>query len=623
MIRTILPLLVLCSVGNCTTRPPTSQPGKLDVMVDVLLSGPGLVVSSDGQKCSDRCRFLVKDTLTLHAVDSSQWRFAGWAGACTGTGDCSVTVSTTSPATAKFVSAGCDVSGAAGSPVEFQVSPGIRSAALSWRVPTQFELCPTLAYEIRIASNGETRVVSTAQTQIELTGFIDAGGACFWVSTTSDIARSNPVENCTWFPAPPLAPGNVLAFPHSGGVMLEWTPPRPWEIATSPLTTIYPATAYIMAAPDGRKLEADLGTRAAFIASVPPGGPYSFTVARRSAVGDTLYPRPSNLVWTPSSVWRFAGSMPEARGDHAMLAWGGFAYFLGGAEGDARPPARSAIIQTDGSLAFQPLTTDSPAVEAVVAFFKRSTEAASAIAVGGFDARWNLLRTVAVADLAGGTISGWRAGPDMPAARVGHGVGVAQGSIFVIGGQGEQGDSADTFFAPISADGTPSACSPGPCNSWHTGSLLPTPRIWMAVAASDSHLYAIGGYGRFGDLDEVLVADIAQGKFDGSWRSTVPLPHPLNRAAAAIVGNQLYVLGGQHSDRVLIGDLDARTGDVTGWNEYSESALVGKRAAFGFSVLDQRMYVCGGQAEDGAAFAGCQTALIDAQTGRLVSTIAP
>lgn len=85
-----------------TVRPPVA----VDYSVTVNKTVGGTVTSTDGLiSCGGTCsrQYTEGSTVTLQATPLSvQWRFAGWSGACTGTGNCVLTVDGNKSVTASF-----------------------------------------------------------------------------------------------------------------------------------------------------------------------------------------------------------------------------------------------------------------------------------------------------------------------------------------------------------------------------------------------------------------------------------------------------------------------------------------------------------------------------------------
>ena len=73
---------------------------------------------------------------------------------------------------------------------------------------------------------------------------------------------------------------------------------------------------------------------------------------------------------------------------------------------------------------------------------------------------------------------------------------------------------------------------------------MPTARNYLAVAASGTKLFAVGGYAWPDTLDTLEIYESAT----DSWSAATPMPTARNNLAAAIVGNTLFALGGGDAD---------------------------------------------------------------------------
>ena len=69
---------------------------------------------------------------------------------------------------------------------------------------------------------------------------------------------------------------------------------------------------------------------------------------------------------------------------------------------------------------------------------------------------------------------------------------------------------------------------------------MPTTRYVLAVAASDTRLFALGGDGDDRVLDTLEIYESAT----DSWSTAAPMPTGRNALATAIVGNTLFAFGG-------------------------------------------------------------------------------
>jgi hypothetical protein len=145
---------------------------------------------------------------------------------------------------------------------------------------------------------------------------------------------------------------------------------------------------------------------------------------------------------------------------------------------------------------------------------------------------------------------------------------------------------------------------------WTPLTVLPVPRAGAAAVAAFGNLYLIGGFGSDSlAARSVLTASVQPAGGLSGWFSGPPLPEGLAFAAAVVLGNTLYVLGGERglvrpdtvadstalSAAVLAIRLSPKTGaflDST-WTVLSV-ALIQPRSRHAAFVLDGAVVVTGG-----------------------------
>ena len=151
--------------------------------------------------------------------------------------------------------------------------------------------------------------------------------------------------------------------------------------------------------------------------------------------------------------------------------------------------------------------------------------------IGGYPANRTVQRTVQVYDIA---TNAWTLGPQLPEP-LHHpvAVGVA-GKIYSLGGQrvGDVNHNRALVLDPAAA-GT----------GWVDLAPLPTPRGAGHAAVIDDQIYVVGGRPPAANAFEVY--DIS----DNRWTELADLPGPTNRnhLIAAAIGGKIYVAGGRHT----------------------------------------------------------------------------
>jgi hypothetical protein len=163
--------------------------------------------------------------------------------------------------------------------------------------------------------------------------------------------------------------------------------------------------------------------------------------------------------------------------------------------------------------------------------------------VGGTSGAPRLATTnVSVATIDAAGLSAWAAGTPLPEARAHAGVAFFAGKAYVIGG------ASDTTPATVSVYvGTPDITT-GLIGAWERLDALelPAARSGAAVTVVSDGIVVIGGEG----TDRSPTTTVWKAKLGANgelepWASFMDLPEPRSFAAAAVVGDSIYVWGGK------------------------------------------------------------------------------
>lgn len=237
--------------------------------------------------------------------------------------------------------------------------------------------------------------------------------------------------------------------------------------------------------------------------------------------------------------------------------------------------------------------------------------------IGGTSGEPRLATTdVAVATLDAAGLGAWSAGTPLPEARAHAGVAFFAGKAYVIGG------ASDTTAATTSVYvGTPDAAT-GLITTWELADALelPAARSGVAVTVVSDGIIVLGGEGADrSPSTTVWKATLgANGELE-PWATLMELPEPRSFAAAALVGDSVYVWGGDNASgpaaEVLRGDIavapavgeahsapvvnpdqgDAEIGTIYRWDGGSEEGnLPTPRDGAALWSANGTLYVAGG-----------------------------
>jgi N-acetylneuraminic acid mutarotase len=133
------------------------------------------------------------------------------------------------------------------------------------------------------------------------------------------------------------------------------------------------------------------------------------------------------------------------------------------------------------------------------------------------------------------TENSWTTMASMPTGRLGAGVAVVNGKIYVIGGTGGGG------YLNTNEEYDPDT------NTWVAKKPMPTPRAGFAIAVYKNKIYCIGG-GPGNDwtvgFDEVTRMNEVYDPLTDTWETKTPMPTARQSLCANVVGGKIYLIGG-------------------------------------------------------------------------------
>lgn len=139
--------------------------------------------------------------------------------------------------------------------------------------------------------------------------------------------------------------------------------------------------------------------------------------------------------------------------------------------------------------------------------------------------------------------TGWRQAPPLPVARLGVGAAALDGRLWVVGGLTADRQTSSRVDVYDPDSGT-----------WSAGPELPVPVHHAAVVAAAGRVWSIGGHRGvpFHPVAYVFALDPAEGQ----WRAAEPLPSARGALAAAVVDDVIYVMGGQTEDETAVATVE-------------------------------------------------------------------
>lgn len=193
-----------------------------------------------------------------------------------------------------------------------------------------------------------------------------------------------------------------------------------------------------------------------------------------------------------------------------------------------------------------------------------------------------------------GTIGSWQETTPLPEWREAAVAVVWNDYVYVIGGGGPvwggRSEQNTVYYASINSDGT--------IGNWGSTTLLPERIVGAAGVVWDGRIYVAGGWNGFSRQDEVYFAEINE--VDGSlgnWQTTTALPLTLNLMCALAYDGAIYIIGGIHShvpqSSAYYALIDETDGTLGVWT--ATSSLPEGRARAGCALIGDSLYVIGGQ----------------------------
>jgi hypothetical protein len=364
-------------------------------------------------------------------------------------------------------------------------------------------------------------------------GYLPDRAYYFTVSPTLDVGFNaiSPVNLCP-------AENKTLPCPAPAGAVI------PWEQSPAEL-----------ALPDGRSAA---GTFAS--------GETVYLIGGRTGAGPTASVLATSVSNGNLSAWQEGPALPAPRSDAAVISLSGTPYVIGGLDATGQPTAtvfRGVVSQ--GVLSSWETAADL-ALPVPLADLSGASTATGLYIFGGKGANGLSATTYRSTLSTGGTprLGAWVKVTELPLpeARAGA-TSVNQGSaIYVIGGDGPAGPTNSVFYLALDTHGDPAINSAtkrafgwGVSVGQSASAALPDARSGHVTFANGGAIYVLGGHGADGKSAATnywAVPNAASGVIS-SWTrlDATDLPEPRAQAAAVVVGQDAFLVGGQDDAGLL------------------------------------------------------------------------
>lgn len=297
--------------------------------------------------------------------------------------------------------------------------------------------------------------------------------------------------------------------------------------------------------------------------------------------------------WTTDTGDPIGGSgTPQTRYGATTVTANGYIYVIGGISGSsAQDTVWYAKLNVDGSVSNWTQTTNLPATRA-----RHASMVANGyvyVIGGNQTAAGSPQSTVYYAQLnSDGTIGSWNTaspiGGGAPVARIASHVTTFNGYLYVIGGNNGTSDQSSTYYVRINADGS--------LGTWTIdGDSLPEARSYGTSMIANGYVYVMGGYDSGTPSDVVYYSPLSKSGGVGTWQTTTSMFDERIEASTAVVNGYVYVLGGNlgtYQNTVFYAKVNS-DGTIGTWSSDTD-LLPDDRAAAGTAVVNGYLYVLGG-----------------------------
>lgn len=241
----------------------------------------------------------------------------------------------------------------------------------------------------------------------------------------------------------------------------------------------------------------------------------------------TALPQTSTQPQTAPQRWQTDLTLPEGHAAAAVVVYDNSLYLIGG----QTPAGVSAALLRyhTGGADWQPLADKpTPVSQAQAAVLGEKI-----YVPGGEDAAGQPTARVEVYDPRAGR---WQRAADLPAARSRYALATLEGRLYLFGGWDGRAAQNTLWIYDPAAD------------SWQTGASLPAALMQAAAIPLEGRIYLLGGSDGARPLADVRVYHPARDRAgEQPWEALPPMPAARSAMGAALLANQIYLVGGQTS----------------------------------------------------------------------------
>jgi len=241
-------------------------------------------------------------------------------------------------------------------------------------------------------------------------------------------------------------------------------------------------------------------------------------------------------------TWKNATPLPEGVCYHAGVAANGFLYVLGG--NHFNPDygimltniVYYAKINSDGSLGAWNITTPLPQI---LNFLSASVWNNTIYVAGGGNGSVAVSNIYSAQIQTNGSLSNWTTQASLPLAIYDQ-TEVANGCLYELGGVLNSGNAiSNIYYTKINDDGT--------LAGWNQTVALPQPESYFGAVAANGLVFSIGGYNGTTTTSSFYIAALNGNGSLGSWSSGTSLPLPINWFAVANNNSYIFLTGGENN----------------------------------------------------------------------------